>query len=544
MNFFLELRSRFGETMKLIVLTFLVLELTLIQSSPVTKKVEKRTAIESIKADTSSKAVSLKESSLKFENIKPLIPKVLKTGLIKDDTNKSKIVKRNDLNPVENSENESLNRDKKSCHISGSQPNKICLEVDCGSPEMVVCQEDRPQQQQLIQVAQPLPQPPPSAQIIQVPQPQPAPQIIQIPQQPPPRQQIIQVPQQPSPPQIIQVPQQPPPPPQTQIIHVPQQPPPTPQTQIIQVSQPPPRTPPQIIQVPQQPPPPPQTQIIQVPQQPPPPPQTQIIHVPQQQQPPPPSPQIIQVPQQQQPPPPPPPQIIQIPQQQPPQQSYSQCIVSPSSLPPPQPQVLYLPQSPPQPSQQQILEITSPPIIPPSPIYYQLSQPSAPAPQSSALCIDTTPSTSSSAQLQFASSPSASFQIRPYQFQTQPLSFSTQSIAPQPSQQTYMTKPINLFNTQKASSAGCIHTYLQGKPGLLQNKLSNLFGQCSCTTSPVQQQLSSSWGGLLPQGSRLVRVPERSADAVESTPQADSNNSQSKTAINTNQPNLTPATPA
>ncbi|XP_051164220.1 uncharacterized protein LOC127283409 [Leptopilina boulardi] len=503
MNFSLEFRSRFGETMKLIVLTFLLLELTLIQSSPVTKKVEKRTAIESIKADSLSKAVNLKESSLKFENIKPLIPKVL-TNI--EAKNKSKIVKRNDLNPVENnSENDNLNREKKSCSLSGSNPSKICLEVNCGTPEMVVCQEDRPQ---LIQVSQPvIPPPPPPQQLIQV-------------SQPPP---------QPLPTQIIQVPQQRVPPP-TQIIQVPQPPPQPLPTQIIQVPQQRVPPPPQIIQVPQQPPqPPPQIQVQVPPQLPPPPPQ--IIQVPQ--QPPQPPPQIqVQVPQQ----PPPPPQVIQVPQQ-PPQPSYAQCVSLPS-LPPPQQQVVYLPPPPPQPPPQQFVEISQPQIPPnPSPIVYQLSQPPPPP---SSFCIETS-STANNPQ---------SYQIRPYTPQTQSLSFASPQITSQPSaiqilplqtQNSYVpAKSLNLFSSPKLQPLN-----LQATPGIQwQNKLAGLTGKCACAASPspVHQLLASSWGSsLLPQGLRLARGPERSADAVETTGQVDNNNFQSKTA-STNQPNFTSPT--
>ncbi|XP_033220887.1 bromodomain-containing protein 4-like [Belonocnema kinseyi] len=220
---FIEIISRIGEAMQLLLLTLLFLGLTLTQSTPVAKKVEKRTAIESTKTEILPKFLNAKDDTEKFK------PKTLKFEESKiekfiDDKKDEKVKEGQDLKnddklrPEDDSETLEVDREKKSCKTvktPAPPPTKICLEIASSPGEVEICQDDPP------------PPPPVEERISFEPQP-----VFEIPQQ------VIC-----EQPQIMCVPAPPPPQPSTICYEAAPPPPPQPSTICFETAPPPPPQP-------------------------------------------------------------------------------------------------------------------------------------------------------------------------------------------------------------------------------------------------------------------------------------------------------------
>ena len=157
--------------MKIFVLTLFILGLTLTQSSPVSKKVEKRTPTENPKTESSPKSKTPENETAISEMLKSKLAK-LGDANIEDDQDKSsdqpqddkKKPKRDALSPENESENKEVDREKKECKTVRTAPSpatKVCLEISNSPSEVEICQDDPP--------PPPPPPPPPSP-----PEPQPA----------------------------------------------------------------------------------------------------------------------------------------------------------------------------------------------------------------------------------------------------------------------------------------------------------------------------------------------------------------------------------
>ena len=141
--------------MRVFALILFILGLTLTQSSPVAKKVEKRTAIESTKADISPKLFnpkddpeSFKPRVLQFDDPKTKINKDgQKDEKIQDSKDLKKEEKKDDLRPEDDSESLDVDREKKSCKTvktAPPPPTKICLEISNSPTQVEVCEDDPP----------------------------------------------------------------------------------------------------------------------------------------------------------------------------------------------------------------------------------------------------------------------------------------------------------------------------------------------------------------------------------------------------------------
>ena len=144
--------------MKIFVLGLLVIGLTLTQSTPVTKKIEKRNVNQSSKIEASSKPEKPKGPISKIDDPKVGSPKVsskIEPSKVESSTDesskikieKSKEDKNHDLELEDASDSKQVDRAKKSCKTLTNQPSspaKFCMEIT-GSPSTVtICDDDRP----------------------------------------------------------------------------------------------------------------------------------------------------------------------------------------------------------------------------------------------------------------------------------------------------------------------------------------------------------------------------------------------------------------